>query len=132
MPVPQDRPARLRDAVSGLYTRYRLCGTEIPETLYVWSYRDEGAFHEAVTNQILEDLENALSPRYIRLTARFNVRGGIYTTVVAEHRASRLVSCTTARISSLPPVAGFRDTTSPLAQPQMRGEYAFSRPPHSV
>jgi len=53
---------------------------------YVWSYRDEGAFHEAVTNQILDDLTVALKPRYIRLTARFNVRGGIYTTVVAEHR----------------------------------------------
>lgn len=53
---------------------------------YVWSYRDEGAFHEAVSNRILDDLVNALKPRYIRLTARFNVRGGIYTTVVTEHR----------------------------------------------
>ena len=53
---------------------------------YVWSYRDEGAFHEAVTNQMLGDLSAALKPRYIRLTARFNVRGGIYTTVVAEDR----------------------------------------------
>jgi 7-cyano-7-deazaguanine reductase len=54
---------------------------------YVWSYRDEGAFHEAVTNSIVADLVDALTPRYLRLTARFNVRGGIYTTVVAEHRA---------------------------------------------
>jgi len=54
---------------------------------YVWSYRDKGAFHEAVTNRILEDLTESLEPRYLRLTARFNVRGGIYTTVVAEHRA---------------------------------------------
>jgi 7-cyano-7-deazaguanine reductase len=54
---------------------------------YVWSYRDEGAFHEAITNRILEDLAESLKPRYLRLTARFNVRGGIYTTVVAEHRA---------------------------------------------
>jgi len=53
--------------------------------LYVWSYRNEGAFHEAVTNKILEDLVRATRPRYIRLAARFNVRGGIYTTVVAEH-----------------------------------------------
>lgn len=55
--------------------------------LYVWSYRDEGAFHEAITHQILDDLVTALSPRYARLTARFNVRGGIYTSVIAEHRA---------------------------------------------
>ena len=54
--------------------------------LYVWSYRDEGAFHEAVTNRILDDLVRATRPRYMRLAAKFNVRGGIYTTVVAEHR----------------------------------------------
>jgi len=53
--------------------------------LYVWSYRDQGAFHEAVTNRILNDLVEAVSPRFMRLTAEFNVRGGIYTTVVAEH-----------------------------------------------
>ncbi len=54
--------------------------------LYVWSYRDEGAFHEAVTNQILRDLVDACRPRFMRLVADFNVRGGLYTTVVAEHR----------------------------------------------
>jgi 7-cyano-7-deazaguanine reductase len=54
---------------------------------YIWSFRDEGAFHEAITNTILSDLVSAMSPRYARLTARFNVRGGIYTTIVAEHRA---------------------------------------------
>lgn len=54
--------------------------------LYIWSYRDEGAFHEAVTNRILEDLVRATQPRFMRLTARFNVRGGIYTTVISEHR----------------------------------------------
>jgi 7-cyano-7-deazaguanine reductase len=54
--------------------------------LYVWSYRDEGAFHEAVTNQILSDLATATQPRFMRLTADFNVRGGVYTTIVAEHR----------------------------------------------
>jgi 7-cyano-7-deazaguanine reductase len=53
--------------------------------LYTWSYRDEGAFHEAVTNQILGDLVAATQPRFMRLTADFNVRGGIYTTVVVEH-----------------------------------------------
>ncbi|MDH5178879.1 MAG: preQ(1) synthase [Gammaproteobacteria bacterium] len=54
--------------------------------LYVWAFREEGAFHEAVTNAILDDLVKAVAPRFMRLTAEFNVRGGIYTTVVAEHR----------------------------------------------
>jgi len=56
--------------------------------LYIWSYRDEGAFHEAVTNRILNDLVAATQPRFMRLTAKFYVRGGIFTTVVAEHRHS--------------------------------------------
>jgi len=56
--------------------------------LYIWSYRDQGAFHEAVTNRILSDLVKALSPRFARLTGHFNVRGGIHTSVVAEHRKS--------------------------------------------
>lgn len=54
--------------------------------MYVWAYRDEGAFHEKVTNTILDDLVRATEPRFMRLTAKFNVRGGIYTSVVAEHR----------------------------------------------
>jgi 7-cyano-7-deazaguanine reductase len=54
--------------------------------LYIWSYRDQGAYHEAVTNRILDDLVQVLAPRFMRLTARFYVRGGIFTTVVAEHR----------------------------------------------
>ena len=54
--------------------------------LYAWSYRDQNAFHEAVTNRILDDLVKATQPRYMKLTAKFNVRGGIYTSVVAEHR----------------------------------------------
>ncbi len=53
--------------------------------LYLWSYRNEGAFHEAVTNQILNELVQACAPRFMRLRAEFNVRGGIYTTVVVEH-----------------------------------------------
>jgi 7-cyano-7-deazaguanine reductase len=53
--------------------------------LYVWSFRNEGAFHEAVTNRILDDLVAATEPRYMKLTARFFVRGGIFTTVVAQH-----------------------------------------------
>ncbi|MCO5108291.1 MAG: preQ(1) synthase [Burkholderiaceae bacterium] len=54
--------------------------------LYMWSFRDEGAFHEAVTNRILDELVAATAPRFMRLTARWFVRGGIFTTVVAEHR----------------------------------------------
>ena len=53
---------------------------------YIWSFRNEGAFHEAVTNQILDDLVSLLDPRFMRLKAIFNVRGGIYTTVESEHR----------------------------------------------
>jgi 7-cyano-7-deazaguanine reductase len=54
--------------------------------LYIWSFRDRGAFHEAVTNEIAAHLARTVEPRFLRLTAEFNVRGGIYTTVVAEHR----------------------------------------------
>jgi 7-cyano-7-deazaguanine reductase len=54
--------------------------------LYLWSFRDRGAFHEAVTNEIADDLANACAPRFLRLTGKFNVRGGIYTTVVVERR----------------------------------------------
>lgn len=54
--------------------------------LYMWSFRDEGCFHEAVTNQILDDLVAATSPKFMRLTAKFYVRGGIFTNIVVEHR----------------------------------------------
>ena len=54
--------------------------------LYIWSFRDRGVFHEAVTNEILSTLSSMLLPRFLRISARFNVRGGIYTTVVADHR----------------------------------------------
>lgn len=55
--------------------------------LYMWAFREEGAFHEAVTNQMLDDFVAACQPRFMRVTGKFNVRGGIYTTVVVEHRA---------------------------------------------
>lgn len=55
--------------------------------LYLWSYRDQGGFHEDLTNRILDDLVAALAPRFMRLTAEFNVRGGVYTSIIAEHRA---------------------------------------------
>ncbi|MCX7918470.1 MAG: preQ(1) synthase [bacterium] len=53
--------------------------------LYLWSYRNEGHFHEGVTNKILDDLVRAAHPRWMRIIGTFNVRGGIYTTVTAEH-----------------------------------------------
>ena len=54
--------------------------------LYMWTFRERGAFHEAVTNEILDHIVAAISPKFMRLRAEFNVRGGIYTTVIAEHR----------------------------------------------
>jgi len=53
--------------------------------LYFWSYRDEGAFHEHVTNQILDDLVEAMDPLYCHVSGAFNVRGGISITVDAEY-----------------------------------------------
>lgn len=69
------------------YVPDRLCIELKSLKIYIWSFRDQGAFHEAVTNQILDDLADACRPRYMRLTAEFNVRGGLYTSVVAERRA---------------------------------------------
>jgi 7-cyano-7-deazaguanine reductase len=54
--------------------------------MYFWSYRNEGAFHEKVTNTILDDIVAATQPRFVRISADWNVRGGIYTDVVAEYR----------------------------------------------
>ena len=68
------------------YVPDRLCVELKSLKLYVWSFRDQGAFHEAVTNRILDDLAALLAPRFLRIHARFNVRGGIHTTVTAEHR----------------------------------------------
>jgi 7-cyano-7-deazaguanine reductase len=53
---------------------------------YFWTFRDKGAFHEAITNQILKDLVKAISPRFMKITANWNVRGGIYTSVEVEHK----------------------------------------------
>ena len=64
----------------------RLCVELKSLKLYFWSYRDEGAFHEKVTNTVLDDIVKAIAPRFIRVTARWYVRGGIYTDVVVEHR----------------------------------------------
>jgi 7-cyano-7-deazaguanine reductase len=53
--------------------------------LYLWSYRQEGAFHEDVTNRVLDDLVLALEPRWVTVTSRWNIRGGIETTVTASY-----------------------------------------------
>jgi 7-cyano-7-deazaguanine reductase len=68
------------------YVPDKLCVELKSLKLYVWSFRDEGAFHEDVTNQIVADLVAVLDPRFLRLTAEFNVRGGIYTTVTVDHQ----------------------------------------------
>ncbi len=70
------------------YVPDKLCVELKALKLYMWSFRNEGAFHEAVTNEILEHLAGACEPRFMRLTAEFYTRGGIDTTVVAEHRAA--------------------------------------------
>ena len=69
------------------YVPDRLCVELKSLKLYIWSFRDQGAFHEAVTNEILQKLVDATQPRFMRLTAAFLTRGGIDTTVVAEHRS---------------------------------------------
>ena len=69
------------------YVPDQLCVELKSLKLYVWSFRDIGSFHEAVTNEILEDLVKGIAPRFMRLSAIFSVRGGIDTTVIVEHRA---------------------------------------------
>lgn len=67
------------------YVPDQLCVELKSLKLYIWSYRNQGVFHEAVTNRILGDLATVTQPRFMRLKAIFNVRGGLYTTVTAEH-----------------------------------------------
>jgi 7-cyano-7-deazaguanine reductase len=67
------------------YVPDRLCVELKSLKLYLWSFRQEGHFHEAVTNQILDDLVKAVGPRYMRVEGDFLVRGGIHTVVIAEH-----------------------------------------------
>ena len=87
--------------------------------LYLWSFRDEGAFHEAVTNRILDDLVAALAPRRLRVEGDFMVRGGIHTVVVAEHQS---------RVDSVPSSPIERATACPLAESSRRS----SAPPTSA
>ena len=68
------------------YVPAKLCVELKALKLYMWSFRDRGAFHEAVTNEILNDLVKVMAPNFMRIRAEFNVRGGNYTTVIAEHK----------------------------------------------
>jgi 7-cyano-7-deazaguanine reductase len=77
--------------------------------LYFWSYRNEGAFHEAVTNSVLEDIVAATRPRFIRVSARWYVRGGIYTHVVAEHRKKGWKPAPPVALPALGPASGLAD-----------------------
>jgi 7-cyano-7-deazaguanine reductase len=85
------------------YVPDKLCVELKSLKLYIWSFRNEGKFHEAVTNEILGDLVKATSPRYMRLTAQFNVRGGIFTTVVAEHRKKGWKPAPRVDLDDVPP-----------------------------
>jgi 7-cyano-7-deazaguanine reductase len=64
----------------------KLCVELTSLKLYFWSYRDEGAFHEKVTNTIVDDLVRTIRPRFVRVDANWFVRGGIGTRITAEHR----------------------------------------------
>ena len=77
--------------------------------LYIWSFRDEGCFHEAVTNQILDDLVSATQPKFMRLTAKFFVRGGIFTNVVVEHCKPGWKAEPTIDLLKFPSETNFRD-----------------------
>lgn len=68
------------------YVPNKLCVELKALKLYMWSFREQGAFHEAVTNEILDDIVKVISPNFMRIRAEFNVRGGIYTAVIAEHK----------------------------------------------
>jgi 7-cyano-7-deazaguanine reductase len=90
------------------YVPEKLCVELKSLKLYIWSYREEGAFHEAVTNRILDDLVKATKPRFMRLAARWFVRGGIFTTVVAEHRAKGWKPAPRVELDSFPSESNVR------------------------
>ena len=76
--------------------------------LYTWSFRNEGAFHEKVTNQILDDVVRAIAPRFARLTAKWYVRGGIFTNVVAEHRKKGWKPAAKVELAAFEPESNMR------------------------
>ena len=76
--------------------------------LYIWSFRNEGAFHEKVTNQILDDVVRAIAPRFARLTAKWYVRGGLFTNVVAEHRKKGWKPAAKVELAAFEPESNMR------------------------
>jgi 7-cyano-7-deazaguanine reductase len=76
--------------------------------LYTWSFRNEGAYHEKVTNQILDDIVKAIAPRFARLTAKWYVRGGIFTNVVAEHHKNGWKPAPRINLAAFEPEANMR------------------------
>ena len=84
------------------YIADKLCVELKSLKLYIWSFRDEGHFHEDVANRILDDLVRATKPRFMRLTARFYVRGGIFTNVVSEHRKKGWKPAATVGLAEFP------------------------------
>ncbi len=90
------------------YVPDRLCVELKSLKLYVWGFRNEGHFHEDVANRILDDLVKAVKPRFMRLTARFYVRGGIFTNVVAEHRKKGWKPLVPVELAAFPPQANTR------------------------
>ena len=90
------------------YVPDKLCVELKSLKLYIWSFRNEGHFHEAVTNRILDDLAKALKPRFMRLTAKFYVRGGIFTSVVAEQRKKGWQPATKIELASFDAAAATR------------------------
>ncbi len=83
------------------YIADKLCIELKSLKMYIWSFRNEGAFHEAVTNQMLDDFVSCINPRFMRLKAVFSVRGGIYTTIIAEHQKDGWVSKKTVDLLQL-------------------------------
>ena len=68
------------------YVPDQLCVELKSLKLYMWTFRDRGAFHEAVTHEILDHIVATIEPNFMRIHANFNVRGGIYTKVIAEYK----------------------------------------------
>ena len=77
--------------------------------LYIWSFRSQGCFHEAVTNQMINDLVKATEPRFMRLTAKFFVRGGIFTNVTVEHKKKGWKADSYVDINRFPSETNYRD-----------------------
>ena len=92
----------------------RLCIELKSLKMYFWSYRDEGAFHEKVTNTILDDIVKATAPRFVRITAKWFVRGGIYTNVLAEHRQAGWEPQPVVNLPGLPAAAALAKTPPQL------------------